>query len=977
MATAYSVDKYRDPEKLDISVLGNAMRYKQQNYDTNVAQTQQLINQYAGTDLLREVDKQYFGERLNTLVNYVNQSGTRDWSRRSIANELQSYVSTALDKNVMTAIASTQSYRKQMAEIEDIKKNKPDQYSMQNEWFATQDIQRYMNSGQVGDYYRAQSYSPYTDVKKIILDNASKLKDFGVEYHREAVGGNSYFRQIGTFEKIDPETAKGFLGMMMDTKTMNQLYIDGQYSYKDTNPEMIQEKYNNSLDLYSKTYDDRISQLKLLKMSATKDKLGEYDNKISQLENAKNEISLSKEKKLSKAAMSDYLYRSDFENKWTGFLSYDRLKDVEVDKSGFEIWKAQTDQENQNRNYNLNVDKFKADTLFQNKQLDQKDAQFRAEMMTKGYSTNSDGTYTLDPNNPNNPLYGGLKATDQETELNERKTENVFSKIESQFNSDFGKLADIVGKDLKSKVSKEEYARLKNEIGQENIDDPMKVAGFLVNSPSRANTLLKALSPESRAQLEKTMYSKNVLKGQDEDIDIIWKDAKEIAGAVMSDKTKQSVRMAVQASTFGLTINDNGDVVEGSSVNPSLKYGNSSRLIGVLNSRIMDGNMSNDDIARMKRVVVKELQSQGLNSTKANNVLQKMVYKKDYDGFWSGTGKLAAQGLRGTPFDLGLNVAQGLINSIGGKGTATFADDFGNYSKTRPNRENPLQNLTRTLGEYAYANENINKWDAEDLDTSKLTDKNIGSIGDKWSTTFRNADNKAYELEKTRIGKNFNIDLGSKYGKSVQGEILASLPIGTELQKDSNVQVSLNPDTGVAEISASIKSGKEYIPVKLPVRIQDLPSSLLNRVNLEEKQSMYAASNPYALKYTSEIDLPANRQEWARNVDLLPVDERSNAFNNPPVTQEDMISKLKMAYGTEIVEKNLTEISKIMNEPIQVSTVSENGQWTVVAKQAGVPVFMEPMRRDTYDPDLIEKASNKIATDAIEQRIKQLMYTVK
>ena len=209
MASAYTnITTYRDPAQIDLSSTFKAQAYKQQNYDVNTALTQQLINQYAGTDLLRDIDKQYFGERLNTLVKYINESGTRDWSRKSVANEIQNYVSTALDKNVMNAIASTQSFRKQQAEIEDIKKNKPDLYSMQNEWFATQDYERYMKSGVVGDTYRAQSYVPYTDITKEILKNADFYKQFGAEVRYDPIGGNAFFTQLGKTETLSPEEAK-------------------------------------------------------------------------------------------------------------------------------------------------------------------------------------------------------------------------------------------------------------------------------------------------------------------------------------------------------------------------------------------------------------------------------------------------------------------------------------------------------------------------------------------------------------------------------------------------------------------------------------------------------------------------------------------------------------------------------------------------------------------------------------------------
>ena len=46
MATAFSINQYRDPGHVDMSATFKAQTYKQQLYDTNVAQTQQLINQF-------------------------------------------------------------------------------------------------------------------------------------------------------------------------------------------------------------------------------------------------------------------------------------------------------------------------------------------------------------------------------------------------------------------------------------------------------------------------------------------------------------------------------------------------------------------------------------------------------------------------------------------------------------------------------------------------------------------------------------------------------------------------------------------------------------------------------------------------------------------------------------------------------------------------------------------------------------------
>ena len=138
-----------------------------------------MINKYINTDLLRDVDKQYLGERIGTLVNFINTSGNRNWTKKSVANEIQQYITTAIDDNVLNAVASTQAYRKQMAEIEAYKKAGKGEYAVQNEWMATQDFQRYMTSGEIGDRYRAGTYIPYKNVSEKILKHADKLKDFG------------------------------------------------------------------------------------------------------------------------------------------------------------------------------------------------------------------------------------------------------------------------------------------------------------------------------------------------------------------------------------------------------------------------------------------------------------------------------------------------------------------------------------------------------------------------------------------------------------------------------------------------------------------------------------------------------------------------------------------------------------------------------------------------------------------------------
>ena len=996
MATAYSIDKYRDPEKIDLSSTFQAQAYKQQNYDINTTQTQQLINQYAGTDLLRDVDKQYFGERLNTLVGFINQSGTRDWSRKSISNELQNYVSTALDKNVMSAIASTHSFRKQQAEIEDFKKNKPDQYSMQNEWFATQDLQRYLKSTEIGDSYRAQSYVPYTDVKKTILDNADKLKDFGVEYYVEPIGGNAYFRQLGTFEKIDPEKAKQFLSTIMDAKTMNQLYIDGQYSYKDTDAATVKEKYIDKLESYNKVYDDRLTELKTLMAGATRDKKPQYEQAIVTLENSKNELNKSKTKNISKEAMADYLYRSDFENKWTGFLSYNRLKDYKIDDSGFKIQAHIDDVKMANRNYNLQVDKFKYDMMNDSANRAQQDAHFEAKMKVDGYQKNEDGTYSF-VGGPSS----GITATDQVTTLEEEERPTPILEAQNQWQNSVTQIKDTVAKELEAAVKLPENKFYGDKLQNANFEH---VAYLLVNRPDQYTGLYNLLSKDAKLIVDRAKSNKLRLnEGIDKNLNAIKTDMIAVGKAAMSPKTKDNTKQMFRSNSYGYTLDSNGNLVTGDVLQGDHKFANVARVITQVNSLLKDENLSEDDKAGYNRLLINTMTENGMSNKQMKAVIDKMVFQKTYNGILDAAGQLGANilltGPAGSINRKVLKGYQGIANAFESSGDKfTFADDAIKYADAaewsrnergfKGNKRGIVGEIVDTVDGFSLLkrNENLNSlggnnaFSDEDIDSSKLIDTNgksfkPSSLIERWNTQLSSSRESLMKSATLDINRAFNIDMGSKAGQAMRGNIMALLPVGSDLQKDSNLQVTIDKKTGMANITAAIKQDKEYVPTTFQAKLTDLPPMLLNQIDFSERNEIYSASNPYAVNYSKTTEIPRTIDEWSEKLNSLPFSERTQAFKNPPKTQEDILRTLDSAYGKEIVDKNIANIEKIIDAPYKIQNIRENGQWTVeVSKPDNTPIYRQETGLEVYEPNLMEKASNKILTEAIETRLKELLH---
>ena len=983
MASAYQIDTYRDPAKVDLSSTFQAQSYKQQNYDINTQQTQQLINQYAGTDLLKDVDKEYFGQRLNTLVNFVNQSGTRDWSRKSISDQIQNYVSTSLDKNVMNAIASTQSFRKQQAEIEDIKKNKPDQYSMQNEWFATQDLQRYLSTKEVGDTYHAQSYVPYTDVKKAILDNADKLKEFGIEYYTNPIGGNSYFTKVGSFEKIDPEKAKEYLSTIMDAKVMNQLYIDGQYSYKDTKPEAIQEKYKSRLDSYDKVYSERLTELKTLSLGATRDKKAEYQNAISTLENNRNELNKQRNQELSPQAAADYLYRSDFENKWTGFLSFNRLKDYKIDDSGFKIKQHMDDISLKNRDYNQRINEFKYKVMNDQADRAQNDAQFNAKMEVDGYKKNADGSYSF-IGSPNS----GITPTDVPKELQEEKLANPITTAENDWDQSAVDVRDIVAKQLQETVNNGKNPFYADKLQNANFEH---VANLLINRPDQYTGLYKLLSPENKKIIDQAKSAKSRLTTIDKNLGAIKDDMIAVGKAAMSAKTKDTTKEMFRKNSFGYTLDSKGNLVKGDVLTGENSFSNVARVVTQVNTLLKDGNLSKDDETAYKRLLRKTMIESGMSQKQMKDVVDKMVFTRTYDGKLDALAQWGAAMVSSGPQSMVLKGYQGFANLFESSGNPfTFADDIikkGQEAGTQGNKRGIIAEIDDTVDGLSlrYTNRNFNDlggenfFGKEDIDSSKLKDASGKSfhpseIMTRWEGQLREGKNALAKNATTTFNKAFNIDMGSKAGEAMRGTFMALMPVGTDLQKDSNVQITLDKETGIANITAAVKQGKEYVPTTFQAKIQDLPQGLLSKIDLSTTNELYSAKNNYSVNYSRQTELPRTISEWTSSIESLPENERTSAFNNPPVTQQDMIQRLDASLGKEIVDKNIQEIQKIIDSPVSISNIRENGQWTVVAKQGSDILLRQPTGQETYNPDLMESASNKIIVEAITERIKQTLF---
>lgn len=992
MATYNSVDTFRDPRQVDImSTLGQAMTYLQKNYDTNVAETQSLINQYVGMDLLRDVDKQYLNSRLTTLVDYVNKSGTRNWTKSSVAKDVQNYISTALDSNVMSAVASTQAYRKQMAEIEGYKKSGKGEYSIQNEWAATQDLARYMKSDKLGDVYRAGTYVPYKDVQGKILKNLSTLKDFGVEYvpFSQDYAGGGYFKMVGTREVLSPAKVSQYLSAILDAGDMQQLQIDGMYNAKDLKPEQITEKYLKTFDKRISALDDNISEAKGIlagEVDPVAKKTLEANIKFWETEKQNNISEKASASKLDPSTMAGRYHMNNFFDNYSNFLSFNRIKDWKIDDSMFKIQQEIT-------KIKMHNDDLGYKYWAKNQDIAMAQEDNRIKLATAGLKSDGKGGFIADPNNP---LGAGLAMHQDATTLQETEVTDPISKNIKEFEDLY---SDMRGgqfiKDLKNHISTS-GEDIKNTYG--NQKDGYLV-GMLINSSSPTspgNALYESLPPELKMKVDqarslKTRVDDTVdshLKGKGGIFDTI----KEVSNALPT--SAEFYKRAINDTLGGYKIDDKGNLVKGDVSTSKGKYADVAKTVAIMQAEIRNGELSDDEKAVFERGIKLKLANSGLSSSQVNAVLSKLKstytpydkgnfqkagshYLNTIDSLgklWRGEGNVF-----GNAFDAVTSGIKGNIRGLMGLTGISEKDPMGAAKKLglgtvfgpagvvlSDTLFNPNQSMS-TLGDSNFFGIN-----GKDLNVKGSAEVPYSKLKEQLNTIKTKSQNV---MKKSILGNTLKIDPNNKASKPLADAIRLALP--PEAQIDSNGYYSIKPNTddpkGHVDIVVSQKVGKNYEAVTHKIPVSNLPSTLVNQIEAKDTNSIYDASNPYAVRPSGKVRLPENILEANEQRSKLSLEQQLSM--PPSMTQQQLMVIATEGVPKELVEKHAGKIKEIVESTYDVQMVPLQGQWVAQVNRNGKLFMNVPTGESEYNPENMKIVLPEVVTQSIVNTIRSLtMY---
>lgn len=261
MASAYSrVRQYGEfLQPINVNLVGEILKTKQQQYDTNYLLVQQTMDRVANLDLIRPVDSEYLQDRLSQVNNLITQAGTLDLSSNAVATSLIKGINSAIDNNVMNAYMGTKQRRKELEEIENLRKKDPSKYNVLNYAAYNEKFEQWYDNPEAGVVYGGSTYVPYTDIDREIQDLMVKAHNFLKVKTTETtpvVGPDGApYLQTKSKTVIDPERVRMLVQSKLST-LQPQIEINAKFG---TNPEAIEQNYQSLMARRVKTEESNLA----------------------------------------------------------------------------------------------------------------------------------------------------------------------------------------------------------------------------------------------------------------------------------------------------------------------------------------------------------------------------------------------------------------------------------------------------------------------------------------------------------------------------------------------------------------------------------------------------------------------------------------------------------------------------------------------------------------------------------------------
>jgi len=237
-------------QQLPVEAMVQVGMEKQKRYDEGIQKIQSQIDNIAGLDVVRDVDKAYLQSKLNELGNNLKSVAAGDFSNFQLVNSVGGMANQIVkDPNIVNALSSTKTYRKGLEDMAAL--NKEGKGSSSNDWDFKDRASKWLNSSDLGASFSG-TYNPYTNYKKNSLEvikGLTKNKNITEDAFDYDSNGNMVIKDAilrTELAGISPEQIQQALLAGLTPNDWKQMEIDGRYNYANVDDQGFANSVNTS-----------------------------------------------------------------------------------------------------------------------------------------------------------------------------------------------------------------------------------------------------------------------------------------------------------------------------------------------------------------------------------------------------------------------------------------------------------------------------------------------------------------------------------------------------------------------------------------------------------------------------------------------------------------------------------------------------------------------------------------------------------
>jgi len=283
---------------------------KQAKYDQGIQKIQGQIDNVAGMDVYRNVDKSVLQSKLTQLGSDLKKVAASDFSNFQLVNSVGGMATQIIkDPIIQAAVSSTANIRAQEKEME--AERKKGTLTPDNLYVYQSKLSNYANSTDIKDAQGnpvifSGKYTPHFDVFKFAKETFNEVAPDGMTWdqvYETNPDGSIRHEKIQVKDKSGkiqivegppiyspvlirmekegrfPQKVKETLNQIFsDPRVSQQLGITGQYNYRGYTPEMLSQKILNQKETLLGSYNDNMAQLVLEKNTGRKDAQKDIDD---------------------------------------------------------------------------------------------------------------------------------------------------------------------------------------------------------------------------------------------------------------------------------------------------------------------------------------------------------------------------------------------------------------------------------------------------------------------------------------------------------------------------------------------------------------------------------------------------------------------------------------------------------------------------------------------------------------------------